>query len=742
MPRLDRTLPAILAAALAGLAPPAAATNAAATLLPGDALHGNILAPGDSDDLSLYLPGGAVFSAEALAEPGSALLPDLEMVDPDGDPVLIGPFKQPGPGGVGVRLGNIAIDGEAGGVFTFRVIGGEGTAGKYLFRCTAKFPKKFAGTPTTGQQAWTGLGFDAPAGSRLRYSMKALTVGAVLSQPRLVAPDDAVTALEGLTGKGIPLGQDGTWDLQVYNDSDANAEISIVVSLTLPKASRRVLYLSPLGFGEAPRIASIDPSKVLDDRPAPGVEILGEGFDPAAAVRLERKDLDPLSPASFEVLEGGRITADFDPQGADPGGWTLVVENPSGGEGRRRFTIQSAGQVKLPPGAVEGTEVWWIEFDRDAFRDDLALMGLGSSNPATAALAEAAVKSYALYWSRTAFGNGGGTGKTMEGSVPVSFVLEEPPSTVGAPGADYDRIRVGGAAAPADPSSNPNYAWGDGPLDPGNASYEDLSEDGGAGRGLRTRALQPSLSTATDGWNATLRPLLDNPLTTADAFYFLKDVNVSTPESGARYRAIVAAVEAAGKEIGGSIAHFVGRSMGTADGVSGLAFVPVKVGAYAALLNFAFTGPETAAMAAAVRAGLPGRAKTLRAATFPVRETLAYLLPNALSGQAYAASFGLAGGRPDPAPGDVQLDVAGFLPPGFSLSNSGVVSGTAPLRDLNNNLVGGAYRFLVRYRDAVSGEEVFFGHRINLLVDTANPALSLAEVALGTQLNTLTVNTP
>ena len=79
----------LAAAALSLLAAAAAARadNAAATLLPGDTLHGDIQTPGERDVLSVYLPGGSRFSLDALAEKGSAILPDVEMYEPDGDPV-------------------------------------------------------------------------------------------------------------------------------------------------------------------------------------------------------------------------------------------------------------------------------------------------------------------------------------------------------------------------------------------------------------------------------------------------------------------------------------------------------------------------------------------------------------------------------------------------------------------------------------------------------------------------------
>ncbi len=737
--------PVAAALALAALLAPAArAENASATLLAGDILHGNIATPGDGDRLSLYLPGGTVLSVDALAEPGSAIHPSLEVRGPSDAVLDIGPFTNPGPEGIGVRVKKAPIAADAGGLHAFRVAGADTTSGKYVFRTIAKMPTRASGTPTISPGFVEALAFDAPAGTKLRYAVKRAP-GAPegdLAMQGLGAPDGSETPLTDLQGSGISLDQDGTWEIRVRNVGEFLVIPGITVSLTLPK-SKSVLYLSPFDIGPAPRVRSVTPKKVLNDRPAPGMAVSGEGFDPAASVRLERAGEDSLSPSAFSIAGESSLTADFDVTGARPGTWRLVVVNPSGGAGIGKLTVRAAGKVKLPPGAQAGTEVWWIDFDRVDFRADLDALGLGCPDETTAAFAEAAVKSYALYWARKAFGRDPLTGKAQEGGVPASFVLARPPAAVGSPGAGYDRLSVGGEAAPGDPSSNPNLAWGDGPLDAGNTAYDDVSPDAGTGRGLKTRALAPSLAGSIALYYDALKPLRDRPLVAPEAIYFLRDFVPRTEAEGQRYRDIAAAVQAAGKEIGGAIAHFVARAMGTPDGSAGLASLPAKSGEYAALAPFAFTQTERDALAASARAGLPGTAKTLRANYFPYREALALLLPDATTTQPYAQSFDLGGGRPDREPGDLKFTgVAGSIPSGFTLETTGALTGTAPLRNADSTLVGGVYRFLVRMKDQVTGEEILFGHRLNLLVDTADPALSPAEVQLGNQLNTQTLSTP
>jgi len=355
------------------------------------------------------------------------------------------------------------------------------------------------------------------------------------------------------------------------------------------------------------------------------------------------------------------------------------------------------------------------------------------------------VKSYAIRWLRKAFDLDPQTGKSEAGvSVPVSFILSRPPLTVGAAGTEYDRLVIGGAPGASDPSSNPNYGWGDSPLDAGNAAYDDVAPvEGMEGLGVRTRFLAYPQGATVPAFHAALKALRDQPLGLEDGRFFLRGFFARSGTEGQRYAEVVLAVERAGRELGGTIAHFVARAMGTPDGATGLAATPVKVGEFDALLDFGFTGPETAAMAAAVREGLPGKSKILQANVFPYSETRDYLLPDAVTTHAYGETFAVAGGRPERDPSDLEFTLAaGVLPPGFTLDLDGTVSGTAPLRFPDSTLVGGVARFLVRMKDKPTGQILFFTHRINVLVDVAHPSLSPAEVALGNQRNIATLNEP
>ncbi len=731
---------ALPAAALLALGAAALAVNADADLLPGDRLHGNILAPGDSDELRIWLPADAVLTVDALAEKGSALLPVLEVLDPDGVPLDLAAFTQPGPKGVGVKVKKGPAGGK-GGVFTFVVSGGGSTGGKYAFRSRAKMPSKFSATLEIPAGEGATFPFDAPAGSTLAWKVAAADGSTAdgLAMDGLEAPDASTFPLDGLSGRKVPLAQDGTWLLGVRNDGAAAASAEVSVTLALPKASTGVYWLSPFGFGEAPKVASVTPSKILDDRIAEGVVVAGLGFDAQAVLRLERKGEEPVLLAAATVENGETVVSDIDPSSLAPGTWNVVVENPSGARATGRLKVQSASSVRLPRGVVEDTEVWWLDFDGEAFRADLDLLGLGSATASTRALAEAGVKSYALYYLRRAFALTGRDGKPVEGSVPVSFILEEPPATLGSPGTTFNRIRIGGTAAGGDPSSNPSYPWGNSPLDEGNVSYEDLDPEAEAGLGLRTGALAPSVGTGTPEWLAATLPLRASPLTAADEPWYF-GATPGTAAQGTRYRDIEKATRIVGKEIGTTLAHFIARSMGTADGISGASYVPVKVGEYAALPLPGFSLAERAALAAGARAGLPGKSKTLEAAWFPPRETLPYLLPDATTTKPYVQAFAVTGGRPDAEAGDiVYAGISGSIPAEFILDATGGISGTAPLRDVNSQLVGGAFFFLVRWRDKVTGEEFYFAHRLNLLVDTSNPALSPAEVALGQQRNAQTL---
>ncbi len=328
--------------------------------------------------------------------------------------------------------------------------------------------------------------------------------------------------------------------------------------------------------------------------------------------------------------------------------------------------------------------------------------------------------------------------------MPVSFCISAPPYTVGSAGTEYDRLAVGGTAAGGDTSSNPNYAWGDGPYDAGNASFDDVGPVDGvaasASLGVRTGALLPP---GAGPYHDAVQPLRSIPLGGDDGKYFSASFSPASAAEGLRYRDISRAVNAVGREIGATLAHFVGRSMGVADSGSGLSVVPTLPGEFFAQAVFGFSGAEIDALTLhALKAGLPGKAKTLRANWFPYRDGSGYLLPDCTSTNAYAINFVIAGGRPDHLDTDLQFTGAGSLPLGITFLATGGLSGTAPLRYPDFSLDGGVFRFLVRLKDKVSGEVNISGHRLNLLVDLSDPGLSPAEVTYGAQLNSQTVSTP
>ncbi len=748
MARIAAPLPAVAAFVAAVLsAATAMGENAAATVPPGSRLHGDIVTPGDQDHLSMFLPAGSLLTVDLRPDEGSTLLPALEVLGPDASPIPIDGNSRPGPRGVGVKVGNLP-GGEVGGVFTLRVIATEGTSGRYLLRTKVKAPRQILRPLTVPPSGTEETTLDAFGGSLLSYVFSADSGSALVpSVDGLTSPTGgAVGGADGVKGKRIPLPLDGTYVLTVRDAGEVGGGGTVKFAIKPPKPFKGDLYLSPEGFGPAPRVLGVTPDRVLDDRPAEGIEVVGEGFDGNASVALERKGEPPLLPTALVIESDTALVADFDTTGVRAGKWSLVVRNPSGGPGAGKFTVQRAGNVRLPAGVVAGTEVWWLEFDPTDFPSDLAAMGLGSSSSSVAAAAREAVKQYVLYFVRRSFGLPGEDGRVKAANVPVSFVLDEPPSQVGSPGSTYNRLRIGGVAAAGDPSSNPSYPWGDSVLDTGNATLDDVSRDGGTGRGVMARALAPSAVNGTDGWRAALQPLQATPLSTADAIYFSPNFAPADEAQGARYRDIIRAVEAVGRELGGTLAHFIGRSMGVADTASGVSSVPTAPGGFLALVNLSFSSGELATLTTLAKTtGLPGTSKTLTFAPLPPRETRPYLLPNATTGTAYSQTFRIAGGRPDrDADSLVFTGVAGFIPASFSLSATGVLSGTAPLFIPNQGraLNGGVFRFLVRARDVDDDTEVLFSHRLNLLVDADDPALSPAEQQQAAKINEEILATP
>ncbi len=550
----------------------------------------------------------------------------------------------------------------------------------------------------------------------------------------------------GVKARKVPVAAGDTFTFVVTETGSNGGKYVLRVTETGATPSKRDLYLSPSGFGEAPRVTSVAPNRVLNDRAAPGMVVTGEGFDPGATVRLEKTGRLPIPGSPFTVDGPTQVTADFECTGAAPGTWRVVVENPSGGAGRGKLAVQSAGTLRLPSGVRKGTEVWWLEFDETEFRTDLVLMGLGSSSSTVAGSAENAVKSYTLFFARRAFGLSGLMGKGSGDAVPVCFVLDQPSTTLGLPGQAYDRLRIGGAAGVGDPSSNPAYPWGDGPLDAGNASYDDVSADGGTGRGVRTRVFDPASGYATAAWQAALAPLLANPLTGGDVIYFDPFFFPADAAQGTRYRQITKALQTVGKELGGTIAHFVARAMGLPDGTSGLSAPPASVGIYVASVSFGFTTAERASLAASARdPALPGTSIKLRASYLPLRETEGYLLPEVVTARSNTVAFRVAGGRPDLDAADLEFTgQGGFIPAGTDLTTDGTITGVPPLfvPFSNRQIYGGVFRFRIKCKDSKTGDATQFNHRINLIADENNAALAPGEKNAAAFLNSQTRAAP
>ncbi|MHC4923324.1 MAG: hypothetical protein ACYTG4_04510, partial [Planctomycetota bacterium] len=382
-----------------------------------------------------------------------------------------------------------------------------------------------------------------------------------------------------------------------------------------------------------------------------------------------------------------------------------------------------------PKGIDSDAEVWWLDFDEEQFLEDLASIGLGSTSSSVSEDVAETVKNYALFWARTAMDQTGRKGTIKGDAVEVSFVLDEPPGSVGAPGTTYNRLRIGGGAVEGDQSSNPNYPWGNGPDDAGNATVDDISRDGGSGDwGIFTRSLVLGNGNGSANWVTALAPLLAQPLTAGDGDFFRTQPDVSSDAEALRYKDVVNAINAVGKEIGGMIAHFVARAMGLETGVSGLSRVPTQVGEFADLMSWGFSSVERGQLNTNVTpSNLPGSSGTLNANWMSLIGAAAFRMPNATTTVSYEEFFDIVGGRPDLVDDDlVFTGAAGVLPAGIFLTSDGGIQGIAPLK-IQGFIYCGEFLFAVRVRDSVTDDTIVIAHELILLADEDNPALAPGE---------------
>jgi hypothetical protein len=726
---------AVLMAVL-GLAAPALAVNAETVFKPGDKVYGDIETTGEVDRLTFEAPRDAELTFKVtVRDPGLVLSLALYPPDAPTTPEPIDPWLSVSSSKVKLKSFPIRVSGD----WVLEIRAAVGTRGRYKLKTKIEVRETWKSVVPVGAEEEVEIPFAAPAGARLKKIRVEIDEGDIdPAISRLRTPTGSIALPADLEQGDIPLEDPGEHTLVVENLASVAGALSVKIKVKPEDHDGLTLYLSPQGYGSAPEVDSRDPKKALQDALVSDVAIEGSDFDPAAVVYLRREGQADVPAADVVVVSNSEITCSLDLAGLKAGTWDLVVENPCGGDDDASFKIKKPSDVDLPDGVTDDTEVWFLEFG-DEFEGDLALFGLSSTSDSVAEKAAETVKAYILYDLREIFGLKGSSGKVRDDAVALSFLVEEPTALIGVAGEAYNRLRIGGEIQPGDPASdNPYVAWGYSDVDVGNRSMDDLSSDGGAGRGLFLRALNPYGATVTPAWQNAFADLIASPLTALDRTYFKADFDPSTTQESERYAAIDGAIRTLAREVAAIAAHHIARAMGLPNGASGISSTPAAVGTFAGVTFPEFAEEEIEDLVEAARASdLPGSSGKLTATYLPLRGLADFLLPEVVSATTVAIDLPYAGGRPDLRSDDVEYEGRyGYIPMGFSIDD-GSIGGYAPYM-VDLSWYYGVLEFGIQIEDTVTGDRDRPDHRINLVINLDHvPAVEQAQAqALNDQVRT------
>ena len=107
-------------------------------------------------------------------------------------------------------------------------------------------------------------------------------------------------------------------------------------------------------------ITSVTPDQgwTADPDP-PAATILGSGFHPDATVLLRRAGQGDLPPTDVTWLDMSTMFARFDVQGAEPGGWDLMVTNPDSASAAHPFNVIAGAPAKLEANLILPRAIRW-----------------------------------------------------------------------------------------------------------------------------------------------------------------------------------------------------------------------------------------------------------------------------------------------------------------------------------------------------------------------------------------------
>ncbi len=557
----------------------------------------------------------------------------------------------------------------------------------------------------------TFIDFAGLARGRVKGAIKAPGKGnELLGQfTRVQQPSGDVLGAEDFDEKGrLFLREDGTHRAFFRNVGTTPGAWKVEIKSRAPTHKRRKGLITASGVIWQPKVTDVTPRRAFHRLDEVRLTITGRELQPNPDVRLLRKGRDDILCTDIERISDTEVRCSVDldtreseygksvgtwkvgvwnaPEYAVPGDRTTLIKDSPTRDEKQKFKSLANGDIALPQGTEDRTEMFVLEFS-GGFAADIARMGFSSTDPVVADRARRRLEDYVVLYLRHLFLVNETKGRAGENAVRVCFVRTRPPGVAGAAGAAYNVLQVGGEQEPGDPRDPDEILdWGFVPFDAGNMArdvFQQKDEDGDrSGRGVRLRFLDPDLPQADDTWVEAMDPLREDPLGHDDRRYFQHGYFPYTVEEAERMKDITLQTERAAREIAAVIAHHVAKALGVDSGGGGPTVNPSLAGAmWTTRLNLEFTLSDLDTLRAlAVPHDMPGKSERFIIPWFTLASTVAFRLPDALTGEFFAVELDLFGGRPNTRNSDYRAGYASGSgkPLGMTLKVSGL-SGRPPL---------------------------------------------------------------
>jgi hypothetical protein len=357
-------VPMLAAALAAGLAVSQARAGVDVQIPLKAKAKGTILPEGEIETFRFAATAGTVVAVSVKAARGADLDLALEILDPDGDPIVLGPDVLTDTG-TKLRVKGLTL--ETTGTWTLR-LSAEGT-GAYSLTFTAKPQAKFSGTLALPGSGMLPFDFSAPAGSDVLLVAKAAQGSAASPRFGMLTGTDYALDLsdEGKrTGTSHAVmahdvGGKGDLSVEVTNASAAGGDVDVSVKVRPAKARPLKLDLRGASLGEpgggetvlarvidsaGGTVTVEDPESDLDGA---GVDIPPDAFEEPTLVTIQSSptivpatDDDHqasgpsifLGPSGTVFGEAVTVTLPFDlsqvPADADPQDLQVLVQEDDG----------------------------------------------------------------------------------------------------------------------------------------------------------------------------------------------------------------------------------------------------------------------------------------------------------------------------------------------------------------------------------------------------------------------------